>query len=180
MKIKTSKIALGGLLYAIIIIMQLLKNISAFISGPVINAALVIAALELGLVCGISYCVLVPLTSLLFAPASPMTALTSLTNGFTLPVIIIGNIIFVLSAYLGKKHGYKFFVPSLLLGSVLKWLFMWGCADLVIKPLFSENLGKMVAVVNKIFSTLQLYSGLLSIILIIPLVKMLDKMSKKE
>lgn len=178
MRKTTSKVALGGLLCAIIIVMQLLKNISPFISGPIINTAMVIAIVELGMWWGIGFSVVVPITSLLFAPASAMTVVTALTNGMTLPVIMIGNVIFVLCAYFGKKHGYKFLIVYLILGAVLKWLFMWGCADLIIKPIFIEKLGETVAVINKIFSTLQLYSGLLSIILIFPILKALDKLNK--
>lgn len=180
MKKTTSKLTLGGVLYAIIIIMQLLKNISPFISGPIINTAMVIAILTLGMRWGIGFSVIVPITSLIFAPASAMTMVTTATNGVTLPVIIVGNIIFVLCAYFGRKYGYKSLFLCLILGAVLKWLFMWGCADLIIKPIFAQKLGEMVAVINKIFSTLQLYSGLLSIILILPVIKAVDKLNKTE
>ena len=177
-KISTKNIALGGLLFAIIIVMQLLKNISPFISGPVINTVMVIAALHLGMWWGVGFSIIVPITSLLVAPSSAMTVVTGQTYGATIPIIIIGNILLVLFSYLGKKRGNKVFIVGIIIGAVLKWLFMWGCGDLILKPLFSETLGDMVAVINKIFSTLQLYSGLLSVILICPISIILDKYKK--
>ncbi len=180
MKITTKKIAEAGLLLAIILIMQTIKNISAFISGPVINAVLVIAALELGIWWGIGFSILTPLTSILIAPASAMTMITQATYGVNLPVIMIGNIIFVLFAYYGRKKGEKEFILGLILGAVVKWLFMWACADLIIKPLFEQNLGKLVAAVNKVFSTLQLYSGLLGAVIIYPVSRAIAAVKAKK
>lgn len=180
MKIKTKKIAEAGLLFAIILLMQTIKNISAFISGPVINAVLVIAAIELGIWWGVVFSVITPLTSILIAPMSPTTMITQATYGVNLPVIMIGNIIFVIFAYYGKKKGKKEFIAGLILGAVVKWLFMWGSADLIIKPLFQQNLGKLVVAVNKVFSTLQLYSGLLGAIIIYPVSRAISALRKKD
>ena len=168
MKNTTKKIAEAGLLLAIILIMQTIKNISAFISGPIINAVLVIAAIELGIWWGIGFSVITPLTSIIIAPASAMTMIMQATYGVNLPIIMIGNIIFVLFAYYGRKKGEAEFISGLILGAVLKWLFMWGAADLIIKPLFEQNLGNLIVAVNKVFSTLQLYSGLLGAVIIYP------------
>lgn len=162
------KLATAAILLAIIVIMQLIKNISAYISGPVINAVMVIAVLALGNWWGLGFSVIVPIISLLFAPASPMSALAAATNYLTVPIIAIGNILLVFSAKLGNKKGEIAFIISLVIGALLKWLFMWGCGDLVITQLFADSLGNLTAVVSKVFSTLQLYSGLLSIILIVP------------
>ena len=180
MKITTKKVAEAGLLLAIILIMQTIKNVSAFISGPIINAVLVIAALELGIWWGIGFSIITPLTSILIAPMSPMTMITQATYGVNLPVIMIGNIIFVLLAYFGRKKGEKEFVAGLILGAILKWLFMWGAADLIIKPIFEQNLGKLVAAVNKVFSTLQLYSGLLGAIIIYPVSRAISAVRTKK
>lgn len=180
MKITTKKIAEAGLLLAIILLMQTIKNISAFISGPVINAVLVIAAIELGIWWGVAFSVITPLTSILIAPMSPMTMITQATYGVNLPVIMIGNIIFVLFAYYGKKKGEKEFIAGLILGAVVKWLFMWGSADFIVKPLFEQNLGKLVAAVNKVFSTLQLYSGLVGAVIIYPVSRAISAARKKK
>ena len=184
-KNSTRKLALAGILLAIIIIMQLVKNVSAYISGPVINTVMVIAGIELGTWWGIGFSVIVPILSLVFAPASPMTMLSTQTHFMTVPIIIIGNIILVMAAKIGSKNtdtnkGKVIFIVSLVIGAVLKWLFMWGCGELVLLPIFGESLGKLAAVVTKVFSTLQLYSGLLSIILIVPVEAAMKKFLKSQ
>ena len=188
-KNSTKKLAIAGILLAIIIIMQLVKNVSAYISGPVINTVMVIAAIELGTWWGIGFSVIVPILSLVFAPASPMTMLSAQTHFLTVPIIIIGNILLVLAAIAGsrlsakkegKTAGVIIFIVSLVIGAVLKWLFMWGCGDLILLPVFGESLGKLSAVVTKVFSTLQLYSGLLSIVLIIPVEEAMKKLLKQQ
>lgn len=154
------KLTRGALLLAIMLLIQLAKNLSAYISGPVVNTVLITAAICIGLWYGIVLSVIAPITSMLIAPASPMTQMTFATNYANLPIIIIGNIILVLFAYFFCKKGNKAFAAGLILGSVAKWLFMWGGAELILKPLFAEKLGKLIAAVSKVFSTLQLYSAL--------------------
>lgn len=175
LKKSVQKLTTAAILLAVIIIMQLIKNISAYISGPVINAVMVIAVLMLGNWWGLGFSVIVPIISLLFAPASPMSALAAATHYLTVPIIAFGNIILVFSAKLGSKKGKIVFIISLVIGALLKWLFMWGCGDLILTPLFADSLGKLTAVVSKVFSVLQLYSGLLSIILIVPAEAALEK-----
>ncbi len=179
-KDSTRKLATAAVLLAVIIIMQLVKNVSAYISGPVINTVMVIAAVELGTWWGIGFSAIVPIMSLVFAPASPMTMLSTATDFLTIPIIITGNIILVLAAKIGSKKEKIIFIISLVTGAVLKWLFMWGCGELILLPLFGESLGKLSAVVTKVFSTLQLYSGLLSIILIVPVEAAMKKILKQQ
>jgi len=178
--IKTFRLTSASIMLAIIIVMQLIKNVSAYISGPVINAVMIIACLELGTLWGIGFSAIVPIMSLFIAPASPMSALAASTHYLTVPIIIFGNIILVLSAKLGSKKGNLIFIISLIIGAILKWLFMWGGGELILIPLFSESLGKLSAVITKVFSTLQLYSGLLSIILIVPGDKAVKKIISKK
>lgn len=176
---KTFRLTSAAIMLAVIIIMQLIKNVSAYISGPVINAVMVIAGIELGTLWGIGFSVIVPIMSLIIAPASAMSALAASTHYLTVPIIIAGNIILVLAAKFGSKNGNLIFVISLVIGAVLKWLFMWGCGELILIPAFSESLGKLSAVITKVFSTLQLYSGLLSVILIVPADKAIKKIISK-
>ncbi len=178
-KESTIKLTTAALLLAIIIVMQLVKNTSAYISGPIINTVLAIAMLKLGTLWGLGFSIIVPFMSIVFAPASAMTAITYATSFCTLPIIIIGNIIFIVCAKLGSKKTQLIFTVSLIIGAVLKWLFMWGCGDLILLSVFADSLGKLTAVVTKVFSTLQLYSGLLSIILIVPINIALEKATKK-
>ena len=176
----TLKIATAGILYAIIIVMQLVKNISPFISGPVINACMMIAMIEVGLWCGIAYGIVVPITSLLFAFASPTTALATTTYGLSILIIIIGNLLFLLLGKLGSKQKLWVFILLLVVGALIKWLFMWGSSELIIKPVFADSLGDLMAVVNKIFSTLQLWAGLISVPIIVAIKKVLDLRRKSK
>lgn len=177
---KTKKIATAGVLYAIILIMQLVKNVSPFISGPVINTTMAVAAMEIGIWWGIGFGVITPITSILVAPASAMTMITQATYGANLPIIIIGNCIFVLAVYYGYKNGNKAFIIGIIVGAILKWLFMWGAADLILKPVFEVSLGKLVVAVNKVFSTLQLFSGLISGVILYPVMYALKKITKES
>ena len=179
-KKSTHKIALAAILLAIVIIFQLIKNVSAFISGPVINTVLVIATLELGTVFGVGFSIIVPIMSIIFSPASPMTMIATQTYGISIPIIIIGNILFILCAKYGSNKEIKLFILFLIIGAVLKWLFMWGAGDFILLGMFEEKLGKLAAVITKVFSTLQLYSGLLSIILILPVKTALEKNREKN
>lgn len=167
------KITFAGLMLAVVIVMQLIKNISAFISGPVINTVLVLVTLVNGFWWGFGFSVAVPIMSLLFAPASPMSQIAALTYGIVPLIIAIANIIFISAARIGKNLKIYWFIALLIAGALLKWLFMWGAAELLIKPLFEESLGKLVNAINTVFSTLQLTSGLISIILIVPIYKLL-------
>lgn len=175
------KITFAGLMLAIVIVMQLLKNISAYISGPVINTVLVLVTLELGIWWGVGFSIIVPLMSLLISPASPMTQIATLTYGVVTLVIIIGNLLFIGSARIAKNFKFYWLIVALIIGALLKWGFMWACGSLVIKPLFEDRLGKLVAAITNVFSVLQLYSGLLSIVLIVPLYKIvLKNVNKKQ
>lgn len=171
----THQITFAGILLAIIIVMQIIKNVNAFISGPVINACMVLAALCIGVWWGVGFAIGVPLLSLLIASASPMTSIAYATYGVATVIVIVGNLIFILSAYFTRKLKIYYFIPALIIGAVLKWLFMWGGGSLILHKLFIDSLGKLINAVNKIFSTLQLFSGLISV----PLIVLLYEIEKK-
>lgn len=53
MKMKTRQITVTAIMLAICIASQFFKNLSVYITGPVINAALILTVLYAGLACGI-------------------------------------------------------------------------------------------------------------------------------
>ena len=53
MKLTTKQIAMTAVMLAVCIVSQFFKNTSVFITGPIINAALVIVTVYCGLACGI-------------------------------------------------------------------------------------------------------------------------------
>ena len=53
MKIKTKQITVTAIMLAICLVSQFFKNLSVYITGPIINAALILTALYAGMACGI-------------------------------------------------------------------------------------------------------------------------------
>ena len=90
MKLKTKQITVTAIMLAICIISQFFKNLSVYITGPVINAALILTAIYAGLACGIILSIITPITSFFITGMPVMAAVPAL-----FPCIIIGNVILV-------------------------------------------------------------------------------------
>ena len=88
MKITTKQITTTAVLLAICIVSQFFKNTSVYITGPIINACLIIAALGAGMACGIILSVITPVTSFLITGSPIMSAIPAI-----IPCVMIGNII---------------------------------------------------------------------------------------
>lgn len=154
------KLTRTAILLAVMLAVQLFKNISPYVSGPLVNVILIIATLGAGLWSGIVLSVIAPVSSFLITQAPIMPA-----THFTLfPVIMIGNIIIVLGAYLGRKTS-KSLITGLAVGSVLKWLAMWGAVSLVIIPIFSGLNENILIKITQMFTHLQLYAAILGSII---------------
>ena len=52
MKLKTRQITVTAILLAICIVSQFFKNLNVYITGPIINAALILTTVYAGLACG--------------------------------------------------------------------------------------------------------------------------------
>lgn len=65
MKIKTKQITVTAIMLAICLVSQFFKNLSVYITGPVINAALILTVLYAGMACGIILSIITPVTSFL-------------------------------------------------------------------------------------------------------------------
>ncbi|MCQ2795064.1 MAG: ECF transporter S component [Bacilli bacterium] len=187
------KIVTAGVMLAIIIIMQLLKNvIPAEASGSVINAVLAIVTINLGIWWGLGFCVITPVMSILVAFASPMTALTYITFGLNIPIIAIGNFISVFLAKLGHDLYIKYknnklwlwtiiFIVFIASGAVLKFLFMWGSAKWIIEPIFKNQLDEATTkVLYALFSLTQLIAGAISVPIIYASTLAIDKITSNS
>ena len=121
MKLKTKQITVTAIMLAICIISQFFKNLSVYITGPVINAALILTAIYAGLACGIILSIITPITSFFITGMPVMAAVPAL-----FPCIIIGNVILVVMvALLRNKFGKTAGLPvSIGIGAILKALFM--------------------------------------------------------
>ena len=63
MKIRTKQITVTAIMLAICILSQFFKNLSVYITGPIINAALILTVLYAGTVCGVILSIITPITS---------------------------------------------------------------------------------------------------------------------
>ena len=95
MKITTKQIALTGILLAICIVSQFFKNLSVFITGPIINACIIIAVLTAGLWCGIILSIITPVTAFIITGSPVMAAVPMM-----IPMVMLGNAILAIFVWL--------------------------------------------------------------------------------
>lgn len=163
-KLSTKQIVTGGVLLAIMIASQFLKNLSVYITGPIVNATLLIATLSLGLSMGIILSIIAPVTSF-FITGSPVIAAAPF---LMLPAIAMGNIIICAVMYVIEKRFKKPFSLEigLGLGVLLKALFMGAVISKWILPTFATGLSeKVISVAEKTFSIVQLITGAIGAVL---------------
>jgi hypothetical protein len=86
--------AIAGILLALAVASQLLKNISVYITGPVVNLCLIVAVLTAGLMWGMAIATITPLTAFMLAPSPIMQAVPLI-----IPFIVIGNMTLVLAVH---------------------------------------------------------------------------------
>ena len=91
MKITTKQITTTAVLLAICIVSQFFKNTSVYITGPIINACLIIAALGAGMACGIILSVITPVTSFLITGSPIMSAIPAM--GFVIALVLIPSLL---------------------------------------------------------------------------------------
>lgn len=168
MKISTKKLAQTALLLAICLMSQYFKNISVYITGPIINACLIIAVLSIGLASGIILSVITPVTAFLITGSPIMAAIP-----LVIPAVMGGNIVLVLCTYFfQKKCRLSFRLPlGLAVGSVVKAVFMGIVIVCILLPLFGGNvasylpkpeaLPKVLATAKVTFSITQLITALI-------------------
>lgn len=88
----TKEIAIAGIMLALAVASQLLKNISVYITGPVVNLCLIVTVLTAGLMWGIAIAAITPLTAFMLAPSPIMQAVPLI-----IPFIVLGNMTLVLA-----------------------------------------------------------------------------------
>ena len=115
MKLKSRQITVTAILLAICIGSQFFKNLSVYLTGPIINAALILAVIYAGPACGIILGIITPITSFFITGSPVMAAIPAM-----FPCIMIGNIILVGAvALLREKCGKTEGLPiSIVIGGV--------------------------------------------------------------
>ena len=128
-KFGAKQIAYTAVLLAICLISQVFKNLSIFITGPIINTCLVMALLTVNLPCAIVLCIITPITSFLITGAPIMSAVPAI-----IPLIMAGNAVLVVSSWIllkkdmiraGRGAGGVISYLKALVCAALKGVFMW-------------------------------------------------------
>ena len=159
MKIRTKQITVTAIMLAICILSQFFKNLSVYITGPIINAALILTVLYAGTVCGVILSIITPITSFFITGSPIMAAIPEM-----FPCIMIGNIILVLCVgLLRTKFGAKAGLPvSIGIGAVLKAVFMGILISLIILPTYLPvKMQPMLHVLQLQFSLTQLITAII-------------------
>ncbi len=178
MKLKTRQITITAILLASCIISQFFKNLSVYLTGPVINAALILTVIYAGLTCGIILSIITPITSFFITGSPVMAAIPAM-----FPCIMIGNIILVTAvALLREKCGKTAGLPlSIVIGALLKALFMGILISLIILPnMLPQKLQPMMSVLQFQFSVTQLITALIGGIYAMIIFNVLRKTTRND
>ena len=181
MKITAKQITTTAILLAICIVSQFFKNLSVYITGPIINACLILAVLSVGMVCAIILAVITPVTAFFISGSPIMAAIPAI-----IPCVMIGNVILVLGVGLimKKVKGNGGLIAGMAAGSVLKALFMGVFISLILIPnLIPEAMVPKMGVFQMTFSLTQLITAVIgsvyAFIIWIPLKKVIADGSTK-
>ena len=160
--ITTKQLTLTALLLAICIVSQFFKNASVYITGPVINTALILAAVYCGGMCAVILSIITPVTAF-FITGAPIMAMVPLM----FPCIMLGNIVLVDCVLFLKKRLCIGGVPvgGMIIGSVLKGAFMGGVISMLLLPMvmpsLPEKMQAMLPMLQLQFSLTQLITALI-------------------
>ncbi len=174
-KFNTKALVQAAILLAICILSQFFKNLSVYVTGPIINACLIICVFTAGLGYAILVSVVTPITSFIITGSPIMAAIPLI-----IPCVMVGNVILVLCvAFLKNKPNGKIGRSlSMIVGSILKALFMGVVISLIIIPtLLPADKAPMMKVFQTTFSVTQLITALIgsafAYVILIPLKKAL-------
>lgn len=168
MKITTKQLVQTALLLAICIASQYFKNLSVYITGPIVNLTIIIAVLAVGLWGGLLLSIVAPITAFFFTGSPIMAAIPLM-----FPAIMAGNAVLAITVwYFQNKTHFKGNLPvGLIVGSILKAVFMGIVIVLIILPLFGSNIAtqlpnpdalpKVLATAKVTFSITQLTTALI-------------------
>ena len=137
MKITTKQLVQTALLLAICIASQYFKNLSVYITGPIVNLTIILAVLSVGLLSGLLLSIIAPVTAFFFTGSPIMAAIPLM-----FPAVMAGNAVLAVTVwYFQKKTSFKWRLPAgLIAGSVLKAVFMGIVIVLIILPIFGDNI----------------------------------------
>lgn len=186
MKISTKQFIQTALLLAICIASQFFKNLSVYLTGPIVNTTIIIAVLAVGLWSGLFISIIAPITAF-FISGSPIMAAIPLM----FPAVMAGNAILAVCVWHFQNHfHFRHKLPAgLITGSLFKAAFMGIVIVLILLPALGGNIAShlpkpealpaVLATARITFSVTQLITALtgsiLACIIWIPLQKYLEK-----
>lgn len=158
-KSKAKSLAYAAILLAVCICSQFFKNMSVYITGPIINACLILCTITAGLGYGLILSVITPVTSFIITGSPIMAAIPLI-----MPCVMVGNAVLVLCVhFLQNRPNRKVGFPlSMAVGSLLKGIFMGVVIALVIVPLMlPEKMMAMKTTIQTTFSITQFVTALI-------------------
>ena len=137
MKITTKQLVQTALLLTICIVSQYFKNLSVYITGPIVNLTIILAVLSVGLWSGLLLSIIAPVTAFFFTGSPIMAAIPLM-----FPAVMAGNAVLAITVwYFQEKASFKWRLPAgLIAASVLKAIFMGVVIVLIILPIFGDNI----------------------------------------
>ena len=93
-KFGAREIATTAVLLAICILSQIFKNLSIFITGPIINTCIVLAVVAVNLPCALALCVITPVTAFFIAASPVMKTVPGI-----IPLIMAGNAVLAVTVH---------------------------------------------------------------------------------
>lgn len=162
MNTKTKKITAAGALLAICIVSQLFKNFSVYITGPIINACLLIAVLTCGIFWAAVLAIVTPVTAFLITGAPIMKIVPAI-----MPLVMLGNlvIVFVFWILVRKNKKHLNVLVGGIVGSVAKAAVMaltisYGVLSTVTLP---EAMQAKIPVLRTTYSVTQLITAVIGV-----------------
>lgn len=160
---KAKSLAFAAILLAVCICSQFFKNLSVYITGPIINACLILCTMISGLWYGIALSIITPITSFIITGSPIMAAIPLI-----MPFVMVGNAILVIAVHVlknvpNRKVGFPL---SMAVGSIVKGAFMGASIALIIIPAFlPEKMMAMKTVFQTTFSITQFVTALIGSVL---------------
>ncbi len=148
------KLAQAALLTAICVGSQFFKNLSVFVTGPIVNICLILCVLYVGIGWAVILSVVSPVTSFIITGSPIMQAIPAI-----IPAVMIGNIIFVAAiGLINYNVKNKAGLPcALAAGTILKGLFMGAAIAMFLLPNFlPEPMMPKLKTFQMTFSVVQL------------------------
>ena len=162
MNTKTKKITAAGALLAICIVSQLFKNFSVYITGPIINACLIIAVLTCGIFWASVLAIVTPVTAFLITGAPVMKVVPAI-----MPLVMLGNlvIVWVVWVFVRKSKKHLNLLLGGIAGSVAKAAVMaltisYGVLSVVTLP---EPMQAKLPVLRATYSVTQLITAVIGV-----------------